>query len=256
MHLRPLLSGGLHPRPMPWYENWFGTRYYKLLYRHRDQADARPWVDNILRETGLPQGARVLDLACGRGRHARWFQEAGMQVTGVDLSEESIAEARKAVPGGHFLVHDIREPVEGRTCDLAVCLFTSIGYFERPEDDQRVVDSVAKVLAAGGWFVLDLMNAARVHMRLVPSEELEIEGVRFRVARTLEDGLVVKRIQVSDGDDEHHYEERVRAIAPEEVRAMMERAGLQVVRQTDGPDPRPFDAVRSERCVTWARKPV
>ena len=240
---------------MPWYTNWFGTRYYKLLYRHRDETDARPWVDSILARTGLPVASRVLDLACGRGRHARWFHEAGMQVTGIDISPESIDEARKTVPGARFLVHDIREPVSGQGFDLAVCLFTSIGYFERPEDDQRVIDSVAAVLAPGGWFVLDLMNADRVGSQLVPREELEVDGVRFHVARGLEEGVVVKRVRVSDAGQELHFQERVRAIAPVEVRRMMERAGLQVVGQTDGPEPRPFDPALSERCVTWARKP-
>ncbi|MCB0782551.1 MAG: class I SAM-dependent methyltransferase [Flavobacteriales bacterium] len=241
---------------MPWYENWFGTPYYKLLYRHRDESDARPWVQSILSETGLGKGARVLDLACGRGRHARWFSQAGLCVTGVDISEESIKEARAAVPEADFLVHDIRVPLRTGPFDLAVCLFTSIGYFDRPSDDQRVLESVTSALVPGGWFVLDLMNAERVSGKLVPSEQLEIEGVRFHVARRLEDGVVVKRIQVSDVGEEHLFEERVRAIAPEEVRAMMERAGLQVMRQTDGPEPLPFDADRSERCVTWARKPV
>ncbi|HOP45367.1 MAG TPA: class I SAM-dependent methyltransferase, partial [Flavobacteriales bacterium] len=162
---------------MPWYTDWFGTRYYKLLYRHRNEEDARPWVEAILQRTGLGEGGRVLDLACGRGRHAHWFNEAGLQVTGVDISGESISEARIAVPGATFLVHDIRTPVADSTFDLAVCLFTSIGYFDDSADDQRVIASAATALRSGGSFVLDLMNPHHVRNTLVPFEEILLDGV-------------------------------------------------------------------------------
>jgi cyclopropane fatty-acyl-phospholipid synthase-like methyltransferase len=84
---------------MAWFKHWFGTPWYALLYGHRDELEAKAWVDCILDRWALPPGSRVLDLACGRGRHVRWMQEAGMQATGVDISEESIDHARRSVPG-------------------------------------------------------------------------------------------------------------------------------------------------------------
>ncbi|HPF67011.1 MAG TPA: class I SAM-dependent methyltransferase [Flavobacteriales bacterium] len=250
-----VLSGGLRPVYMPWYTDWFGTRYYKLLYRHRNEEDAKPWVDAILHRTALGRGHRVLDLACGRGRHAHWFNEAGLQVTGVDISEESIEEARRAVPGATFLVHDIRTPVPSSEFDLAVCLFTSIGYFDDSADDQRVLASAASALKAGGAFVLDLMNPHHVRKNLVPFEELYLDGVRFRIERSYVDGVVVKRIQVEENGAVFEFQERVRTISPAEVLNMLDAVGLEVEDQTDGPVPRRFDRETSERCVTWAKKP-
>ena len=131
---------------MAWYRTWFGTPYYKLLYGHRDEDDAEVWVSTILRRCEAGPGTTVLDMACGRGRHARWFAEVGCDVTGIDLSAESIAEARHDVPSAHFAVHDIRVPFASAAFDLVVCLFTSLGYFEDEDDDRK---ALAAAFAAG-----------------------------------------------------------------------------------------------------------
>ena len=155
---------------MAWYKHWFGTRYYKLLYGHRDLEDAHDWVEALLRKWALPSGSSVLDLACGRGRHVRWFAEAGMEVTGLDISDESIAEARCSMPGMDLHVHDMREPFAVSRYDAAVCLFTSLGYFDTIGDDRKVFDAVVRALKPGGRFVLDFMNSPLVLKDLVPHE--------------------------------------------------------------------------------------
>ncbi|WKZ66413.1 MAG: methyltransferase domain-containing protein [Flavobacteriales bacterium] len=240
---------------MGWFKHWFGTPYYKLLYGHRDDADAQAWVEAILGRWRLPEGAGLLDLACGRGRHARHFAAHGIKVTGCDLSEESIAEARAAVPQAEFLVHDMREPIAGRRFEAICCLFTSLGYFERLEDDQRVLDAVAAMLVPGGGFVLDFMNTDVVLRDLVPHEEVERGGVRFRITRCLQADVLVKRIEVLDGEAVHRFEERVQTLRPAVLEGMATGAGLRIEDRTDGPLLTPFDPDRSPRFVLWCRKP-
>jgi SAM-dependent methyltransferase len=239
---------------MDWYRDWFGTRYYALLYGHRDRSDAALWVRAILDRWKPRAGDRLLDMGCGRGRHALHFANAGLHVTGVDLSEQSLAEARLAVPSAQFVVHDIREPLQGQVFRYVTCLFTSMGYTTDPADDQRILDAVAHNLEPGGRFVLDVMNTARVIEDLVPSEELEIDGVGFKVERWFGKGMIHKRILVSDSGHQHTYEERVRALWPEELTAMVSKAGLVVEEATDGPVFDPFHPQRSQRFVLWARK--
>jgi SAM-dependent methyltransferase len=241
---------------MAWYRTWFGTSYYKLLYGHRDQDDAQAWVRMILDRLKLKAGSEVLDMACGRGRHARWFIEAGCRVTGIDISPESIADARKAVPGGAFVVHDIREPFATERYDLVVCLFTSLGYFETPGDDQRAMAAAASALRPGGWFVLDFMNSAKVVRDLVAEECVQAEGVRFTITRCMEQGQIVKRIAADDRGETHRFEERVTALMPAQLEALIGAAGLVVMDRTDGPVPTPFDPDRSERLVIWAQRPA
>jgi SAM-dependent methyltransferase len=240
---------------MGWYKEWFGTRYYALLYGHRDEGEAARWVRSILDRWEAPAGTRLLDMACGRGRHAYHFAQAGLDVTGIDLSPESIAEAKRHVPNGRFLVHDMRVTVEPGAFDLITCLFTSLGYSLDPQDDKATFRAVAANLRPGGRFALDFMNSRWVLDRLVPEETLVRDGVRFHISRTMVDGVIVKRIGVEDADQYHEYEERVRALMPETLEAMAVDAGLIVEDRTDGPDLTPYDPQASQRFVLWTRSP-
>jgi SAM-dependent methyltransferase len=241
---------------MAWYRTWFGTSYYKLLYGHRGQDDAQAWVHMIIRRLQLKPGADVLDMACGRGRHARWFMEEGCRVTGIDISPESIADARKLAPGGAFLVHDIREPFARERFDLVVCLFTSLGYFEALEDDRKALAAAAEALRPGGWFVLDFMNSAKVVRDLVAEECVQAGGVRFTITRHVEHGQILKRIAADDMGEVHRFEERVAALMPDQLEALVRGAGLHIHGLTDGPVPAPFDVEHSDRLVIWAQRPI
>lgn len=241
---------------MGWFKHWFGTRYYSLLYGHRDIADAQQWVDAILGHWRLPEGARVLDLACGRGRHAHFFAEAGLAVTGLDISEASIEEAQEAVPKAHFAVHDMRTTYRPEAFDAVCCLFTSLGYFEDLEDDQAVFHAVWESLVPGGRFVLDFMNTDLVLRDLVREERISKEGVDFKLKRSCEEGVLVKCIDVVDGTDRHQFQERVQALTPDQLEAMARNAGFEVEDRTDGPELAPFDPASSQRFVLWMRKPA
>lgn len=240
---------------MAWYKEWFGTRYYKLLYGHRDEAEALHWADAILRVTGLGPGATLLDMGCGRGRHAAAFAARGLKVTGIDLSAESIAEAREACPGARFAVHDMREPFAREAFDAVVCLFTSIGYTPDRAEDLRTMQAAAAALRPGGRLVLDVLNGAIVRKELVEEDRQVEGGVRFTLQRRLEGDTIIKDIHVDDQGCSHRFTERVHAWTEPEVRALLIAAGLQIDAVTGGPDTAPFDAATSERIVAWATRP-
>lgn len=239
---------------MAWYKEWFGTRYYSLLYGHRDESDARSWVDAIVRHGGLQAGQRMLDMGCGRGRHAYGFTQHGLHVTGVDISEASIVEARKRAPGADFLVHDMRVPLFTAEMDVVVCLFTSLGYSDDREDDRKAVRAAAQALKPGGLFVLDLLNGCTVREGLVEEERIAEGGVDFALKRRLEGDVLVKEIFVKDGTEECSFMERVHAWRVEEVKDLVLAAGLTLVELTDGPEPKPFVPGTSQRIVAWARR--
>jgi len=242
---------------MGWFTHWFGTRYYASLYGHRDEHEARAWVATILGRWGLPVGSRVLDMGCGRGRHTRWFAEAGMRVTGIDLSPACIGHAMEAVPAAEFLVHDMREPLGDERFDAGCCLFTSLGYSDSAEDDLRALRATWRSLVPGGRFVLDFMNAPLATRDMLREEvRRPVDGGPvFHITRTVEGGAVVKRIRVEDGAEVHHFEERVRAMPPAELEALATEAGFLIEDRTDGPEALPFDPERSRHFVLWTRKP-
>jgi len=241
---------------MAWFKHWFGTRYYALLYGHRDVEDARAWTQAILGRWRLQPGSRLLDLACGRGRHAHFFAEAGLQVVGIDISEASIAEARKAVPNAEFTVHDMREPFRPGSFDAVCCLFTSLGYFAALDDDRAVFRAVYAALKPGGCFVLDFMNSDMAVRELVAEERLAKGGVGFTLRRSCENAVLVKYITVHDGAEVHHFEERVQALTPAQLETMARDAGFEIEDRTNGPELLSFDPLRSQRFVLWMRKPT
>lgn len=239
---------------MGWFNGWFGTRWYALLYSHRNEEDAEALVKPLINKGKLRPGQSVLDMACGRGRHAAIFAREGMEVTGIDISSESIDIAKRTVPGARFMVHDIREPIARNAFDSAVCLFTSLGYSDDREDDHKAVRAAAAALKPRGLFVLDLLNGRQVAQCLVPVETRVVEGVRFDIRRAMRGRDIVKQIKVTHGGATEEYEECVHAWTRPEVEEMILDAGLTLEDVTDETCLRAFDGERSKRIVAWARK--
>src|SRR6478736_3856513 len=73
-----------------WFASWFDTPYYHILYKDRDEEEAEFFMDNLVHYLNLPEEAKILDLACGKGRHAFHLIQLGFDVTGADLSVNSI----------------------------------------------------------------------------------------------------------------------------------------------------------------------
>ena len=145
-----------------WYASWFDTPYYHILYKDRNYREAQIFMDNLTHYLNLPEKAKVLDLACGKGRHSIYLNQLGYDVIGADLSENSIAEANKnANETLHFVVHDKREPFDQKF-DAIFNLFTSFGYFEKEEDDIKTLMAIKESLSEYGFAVIDFMNAQQV----------------------------------------------------------------------------------------------
>ena len=77
-----------------WFEQWFDTKYYHILYKNRDFEEARQFIDNLIGYLDPPKKSKILDLACGKGRFSLYLAEKGYDLTGVDLSQESIEYAK------------------------------------------------------------------------------------------------------------------------------------------------------------------
>jgi SAM-dependent methyltransferase len=209
-----------------WYEEWFGEEYLQL-YPHRDDADAERAVALILRSVPFAAGWRVLDVACGPGRHARAFRAAGARCFGVDLSATLLRVAQR-VTDAPLVRADMRVlPIRPASMDLAVNLFTSFGYFDHDEDHEATLAEIASTIRPGGWFVIDILNPASVRAGLVPRETVGVGSASAQVTRSLsrDNRYVCKTIEWSSG---RRFVERVRLFDPGEIAEMVERAGLAI----------------------------
>lgn len=126
-------------------------------------------VSNISDMLDLQPGTEILDLCCGPGRHSVELARNGMKVTGVDRTSAYLDKARhRAEAEGvsvEFVQSDMREFVRPEAFDIAINLFTSLGYFDDPEDDLKVLKNVHRSLRKGGRLVIDTIgkeNLARI----------------------------------------------------------------------------------------------
>lgn len=146
----------------------------------RDDARTEAEVDALTGLLGITPGTRVLDLPCGTGRHAVAWAERGHRVTGVDRSEAylSLAKERAAARGAEVeLVRaDMREFVRPESFDLALNLFTSLGYFADPADDVRVLRNLLASLVPGGKAVIEMAGKELMARNLTARSWDELPG--------------------------------------------------------------------------------
>jgi SAM-dependent methyltransferase len=197
----------------PWFASWFDTSYYHMLYNHRNEEEAQAFIERLVNFLALEPKSKVLDLACGKGRHARTLHALGLNVLGTDLSPQSIAFANEsAVDGLQFKVQDMREPLSNESFDAVFNLFTSFGYFDSTAENQRVIDSVHTMLTPRGILVIDFLNAQRVTDTLVPVEQVQRDALTFNIRRELSAGKVIKNIGFTDEGNTFHFTEQVQLL--------------------------------------------
>lgn len=234
-----------------WFREWFGEEYLRL-YPHRDEEEAARAVDMLLGATDLPEGSRVLDLACGAGRHLTPLRDSGLRAVGLDLSRPLLRRAASRIGSRGLVCGDMRSLPFGAGLFAAVAqFFTSFGYFAAREQDREVLDEVRRVLTDDGAFLLDFLNAARVREELVPEDTRVVDGRAVRQERWIEDDAVVKRIEIeeSKGGGPEVFHERVRLYEPGELEEMLSEAGLTPTARFGDYRGRPFRSAESPRLL-------
>lgn len=241
--------------PLNWFESWFDSPYYHILYKDRDKKEAEIFIDNLIHFLSPPKNAQFLDLACGKGRHAVYLNKKGFQTIGIDLSAESIAYASQYENDGlQFYVQDMRKPFRINYFDYVLNLFTSFGYFEQERDDMAVMNSICKMLKKEGVVVLDFMNVKCVEKNIIPTEQKNINGISFQITKRIENNFVVKHIHFTDKGIEYNYEEKVKLLRLADFEKYLSAAHLKIVNLFGNYQLQPFDPGASERLIIIAQK--
>lgn len=212
-----------------WFATWFDSPYYHLLYQHRDDNEAKLFLDKLVQHLALPSGSSVLDLACGKGRHSLTLAQMGFQVVGADLAPNSILAAAASakdldIANVDFVVHDMRQTMAAPPFDAVFNLFTSFGYFDTLAENQAVCKAVADMLLPEGLLVIDFLNATKVCANLKLNESIEREGVRFDIKRWHDQKHIFKQIEVSATTEQHSkdiFTERVQALSLHQFEALL-----------------------------------
>jgi len=209
-----------------WYTSWFDTPFYHILYKDRDHSEAQVFMDNLTEYLNIPEHGKILDLACGKGRHSMYLNSLGYHVTGVDLSENSISYAKQFENETlNFEVHDMSKPY-GKTFDAVFNLFTSFGYFEHDDDNLKTIKAIKENLNAYGFAVIDFLNSDFVINNLVTENIKTVDGIDFNQKRHLEDGYIIKTIRFTVDNKDYSFQERVKALSLDDFKTLFEKAGV------------------------------
>jgi SAM-dependent methyltransferase len=215
-------------------------------------------VSFVVRELGLTRPMTLLDLACGYGRHANRLSALGHDVTGIDITQGFIEMAREDAKTMHvevkYVVGDMRDIDFSRAFDRVICMSGSLGYFSDGENF-RVLENVSRALKNGGLFLLDLPNRDFFIKNFLPyvveekGNDLMIDLNRLNI---VEGRLYDRRIMFRDGimKEKPFF---TRLYAPTEIRDLLERVDLKVLRFFGNYDSSPLQ-VNSRRMLVLAEK--
>ncbi|AUC84398.1 SAM-dependent methyltransferase [Polaribacter sp. ALD11] len=211
-----------------WFTDWFNTKYYHILYKERNDFEAQLFMKNITEFLGLKKTSHILDLPCGKGRHSVFLNSLGYNVTGADLSKNSINAAKKFENDTlKFEVHDMRATFNNKY-NAVFNLFTSFGYFEDDKEDILILQNIKNGLTKDGFFVFDFLNAVLVKENLVEEEVKVVDNITFNIKREITNGFILKHISFFADDEEHSYTERVKYLDLEKMTLFLEEVGFKI----------------------------
>ncbi len=240
---------------MTWFKTWFNTPYYHLLYKNRDFIEAESFISLLVKDLNLKENSKIIDLACGKGRHSVYLNKLNYNVLGLDLSDESIAYCQQFEnPTLKFEVHDMRNEIQNEKVDAVFNLFTSFGYFEDKTDDQKVFRSVHNVLNDDGFFVLDFLNEKFVKNTLVEESVEQRENITFHIYKRIENKHVIKDIKFTDQGEDFHFFEKVKLHTLEEIDALAKDCNFERIKVFGNYQLEEFNLESSPRCINIFKK--
>ena len=213
-----------------WYSRWFNKEYLKV-YGHRSDEAAEKEAEFIEKSLGLKPGQRVLDIACGNGRHLLYFNSQGYEVFGADLSLDllEIANSPERL-SGKVVRHDMRWPAfKQRSFDAVFSIFTSFGYFESDAEHLSLLYEINKLLRDDGKFFFDFLNAEQAIKNLIPESEKDTSLGKVIEKRTYnkESNRIIKTINLVD--EGKVFTESVKAYRFNQIEKMFLDAGLELI---------------------------
>jgi SAM-dependent methyltransferase len=240
-----------------WYKEWFNSPYYHLLYNNRDEDEAFLFIKKLIDYLEPKPGSTMLDVACGKGRHSIALAEMGFDVTGIDLSADSI-EAAKAAESEqlHFYQHDMRLPFWINYYDFAFNFFTSFGYFRTRREHDNAFRTISQSLNPNGLFVIDYLNVHYTEDHLLRTETKKIDDTIFHISRWHDEDHFFKQIQVENKGHllKHLFTEKVAKFSPGDFTDMLAYQGMQVREIFGDYQLGPYDIRKSPRMIIIAAK--
>ncbi len=241
-----------------WFKEWFSSDEYLELYKHRDGKDASKIIELILSSVNIPENARVLDSACGAGRHSIYLAERGFNVVGFDLSENllKIAKENSAAKGLSidYVRGDKRNIYFKEKFNLIVNLFTSFGYFESDKENFSFINNSQNFLLKESYFVIDYFNKNYL-IENIESETTRNNGGKTLIEkRFIENDRVIKEIIIKEKNSSRKFVESVKLYEYQTIVEYLKKIGYNIIFMYGDYVGSSFDPNKSERLILICQK--
>ncbi len=232
--------------------DWFDSDYYHVLYKHRDYNEARNFIDNIVEYLDLKKGSKILDLACGIGRHSIYLDKIGFKVVGTDKSPNNIKKAKASKNEYlNFLQMEMIDDTNHKY-DVIFNLFTSFGYVNH-DYNLKTIKNIERQLKDVGIVVIDFMNTLFVKKNLVIEETKVIDDLSFKIKRKSDGKHIYKEIKFNDKKD-YFFQEKVMDLSLEDFENYLIRYNLKIIKTFGDYNLNEFDIENSERLIMVIKK--
>ena len=232
--------------------DWFDSDYYHILYKHRDYNEARNFIDNIIEYLDLKKGSKILDLACGIGRHSIYLDKLGFKVVGTDKSPNNIKIAKASQNQSlNFLQMEMIDNTNHKY-DGIFNLFTSFGYVNH-DYNLKTVKNIERQLKDNGTVVVDFMNTLFVKNNLVIEETKVINDLSFKIKRRSDGKFIYKEIKFNDKKD-YFFHEKVMDLSLNDFESYLKRYNLRIIKTFGDYNLNDFDIKNSERLIMVIKK--
>ena len=200
----------------------------------------------------------MLDLACGKGRHSKALWDRGYDVTGVDLSDNSISAAKEyECDTLRFYTHDMRFPLVSNYFDYTFNFFTSFGYFETEREHINALRTMSSSLKKDGILVIDFLNTSLPSLGITTEDTKILENNRFETKKWATAKHLFKSIKVYEGNSDKlliSFEERVARFNLQDFEHLFSHANLELTEVLGDHDLNVFDPLVSPRLILFAKK--
>lgn len=238
-----------------WFDVWFDSPYYHLLYKDRNHKEAEKFINKLMLHLAPEKDSKFLDVACGKGRHSIHINSYGFNTTGIDLSKNSIEIAQKSQNSSlNFFQHDMRYSFKKNEYNYAVNLFTSFGYFNDSDDNQKAITAISNSLKANGQFIIDFMNVEKVINNLKKSEIKKIDNINFHINRTFKDGYILKEIKFNANNNDYKFVEKVQALTLTDFKLLLNNSKMKIIHLWGDYELNEYNKEHSNRLIILAKK--
>jgi SAM-dependent methyltransferase len=242
-----------------WFENWFDSPYYYNLYFKRDKAEAAEFIDKLIDYLNPKPGSRMLDVGCGKGRYSVQLASKGFDVTGIDISENSIKKAQKNEKENlQFFLHDMRLPLWINYFDYAFNFFTSFGFFNTRREHDNAIRVISQSLRPGGIFVIDYLNVHYEENHLVHQSQIKIKDEKYFITKWFDETHFYKKIMVTNKklNEPLTFIEKVAKFSPDDFIEMLSYQKMQVQEIFGDYNFGNYDIQKSPRLIIVAKKMI